>query len=227
MARLGELVLREACAQAAVWNHLHPGAGSLRISVNVAEQQLVDASFPYLVDEVLRWSGLRPDQLVLEITEDIMVEHLDGLTVLRQIRDLGVSLAIDDFGTGQSTLSYIKQFDMASTLKIDQSFVRQMHRGSADQAIVEAIVTMATALDLSIVAEGVEHEADVERLMGLGVGLMQGYLFNRPASAETIGDLTAMLDFAKNESQVGLRPVEIAHGLISTSGETTTTSALG
>jgi EAL domain-containing protein (putative c-di-GMP-specific phosphodiesterase class I) len=130
---------------------------------------------------------------VLEITEDVMVEHLDGLTVLRQIRDLGVSLAIDDFGTGQSSLSYIRQFDMASTLKIDQSFVRQMHAGTADQAIVEAIVTMASALDMKIVAEGVEDHADVNRLLDLGVGLMQGFLFDRPASADAIGDLGVLL----------------------------------
>jgi diguanylate cyclase (GGDEF)-like protein len=193
LAKIGEVVLREACAQAAVWNHLHPGANALRISVNVAEQQLVDSSFPGLVNEVIGWSGLRPEQLVLEITEDVVVEHLDSLTMLRRIRDLGVSLAIDDFGTGQSSLSYIKQFDMATTLKIDKSFVRQMHTASADQAIVEAIVTMASALGLAIVAEGVEHEADVDQLSDLGVTLMQGYFFGRPTSAEAIGDLTTVL----------------------------------
>lgn len=197
LAKLGELVLREACAQAAVWNHLHPGAEALRISVNVAEQQLVDSSFPSLVNEVLGWSGLRPEQLVLEITEDVVVEHLDSLTMLRRIRELGVSLAIDDFGTGQSSLSYIKQFDMATTLKIDKSFVRQMHSGSADQAIVEAIVTMASALDLAIVAEGVEDEDDVDRLCDLGVHLMQGYFFGRPTPAEAVGDLTTILEKAE------------------------------
>ena len=194
LARLGELVLREACAQAAVWNHLYPGADHLRISVNVAEQQLLDSGFPGLVAEVIGWSGLRPDQLVLEITEDVVVEHLDGLTMLRRIRDLGVSLAIDDFGTGQSSLSYIREFDMATTLKIDKSFVRQMHTGTADQAIVEAIVTMASALELAIVAEGVEHEVDVERLQALGVHLMQGYYFGRPVPAESIGDLVSVLN---------------------------------
>ncbi len=194
LARLGELVLREACAQAAVWNHLHPGADNLRISVNVAEQQLVDAAFPKLVDEVIGWSGLRPDQLILEITEDVVVEHLDSLTMLHRIRDLGVSLAIDDFGTGQSSLSYIRDFDMATTLKIDKSFVRQMHTGTADQAIVEAIVTMATALELTIVAEGVEHDADIERLRALGVQLMQGYYFGRPLPAESIGNLVTVLN---------------------------------
>jgi EAL domain-containing protein (putative c-di-GMP-specific phosphodiesterase class I) len=193
LARIGEIVLREACAQAAVWNHLHPGAEALRISVNVAEQQLTDSNFPSLVNEVIGWSGLRPEQLVLEITEDVVVEHLDSLTMLRRIRDLGVSLAIDDFGTGQSSLSYIKQFDMATTLKIDKSFVRQMHTATADQAIVEAIITMASALDLAVVAEGVEHEADVERLRDLGVNLMQGFYFGRPTSSATIGNLAAVL----------------------------------
>ncbi|MGI9613655.1 MAG: putative bifunctional diguanylate cyclase/phosphodiesterase [Acidimicrobiales bacterium] len=205
LSKLGELVLREACAQAAVWNHLHPGAEALRISVNVAEQQLVDSSFPSLVNEVIGWSGLRPEQLVLEITEDVVVEHLDSLTMLRRIRELGVSLAIDDFGTGQSSLSYIKEFDMATTLKIDKSFVSQMHSGSADQAIVEAIVTMASALDLAIVAEGVEGEDDVDRLTRLGVHLMQGYYFGRPTPAEAVGDLTSVLEKAKGLAEGGER----------------------
>ena len=135
MARIGEFVLREACAQAAVWNHLCPEARSLRMEVNVAEQQLIDNSLPSQIEEVLAWSGLSAEQLVVEITENVMVEHLDGLNVLRQLRDLGVSLAIDDFGTGQSSLSYVKQFDMVSTLKIDKGFVKDMNEGAADLAV--------------------------------------------------------------------------------------------
>lgn len=118
---------------------------------------MIDKNFPETVAEVLDWSGLPADQLVLEITEDVIVDHLDGLSILNRIRDLGVSLAIDDFGTGQSSLSYIKQFDMVSTLKIDQVFVREMGDGDSNRAIIEAIVAMAKALGLRVVAEGVEN----------------------------------------------------------------------
>jgi len=104
----------------------------------------------------------------------VIVDHLDGLSILNRIRDLGVSLAIDDFGTGQSSLSYIKQFDMVSTLKIDQVFVREMGDGDSNRAIIEAIVAMAKALDLRVVAEGVETIEQVNQLRGFGVDVMQG-----------------------------------------------------
>jgi len=186
MARLGEVVLREACAQAAVWNHLSPSATKVRMGVNIAEQQLVDPRLASQVAEVLDWSGIDPAQLVLEITEDLIVDHLDGLTVLRDLRDLGVALAIDDFGTGQSSLSYVKQFDMVSTIKIDKAFVDEMHSENVDRAIVEAVVGMASALDLSIVAEGVEHFDQVRELRELGVYLVQGYLFSPPIPADKV-----------------------------------------
>ncbi len=196
MAKIGELVLREACAQTSVWNHLLPAGTGLKIGVNVAEQQLIDSRLPTIVSEVMAWSGIRPDQLVLEITEDVMVEHLAGLDILRQLRDLGLSLAIDDFGTGQSSLSYIPQFDMVSTLKIDQSFVRGMDQGGANLAIVEAIITMASALGLDIVAEGVEREDQFHTLAKLGVRLMQGYLFSAPLPASELSDPSKWISLA-------------------------------
>lgn len=186
MSRIGELVLKEACAQAGVWNHISPGARSIKMGVNVAEQQLTDSHFPDLLSEVVTWAGLAPEQLVLEITEDVIVDHLDGLNVLHQLRGLGVSLAIDDFGTGQSSLSYVKQFDMVSVLKIDKGFVRDMRDADADRAIVEAVVAMASALDLRVVAEGVEYEDQIAQLKELGVGLMQGFLFEAPITPDQI-----------------------------------------
>lgn len=186
MSRLGEFVLREACAQAAVWNHISPAAQSVKMSVNLAEQQLVDTGLPKKIAEVLQWAGMKPEQLVLEITEDVIVDHLDGLNSLREIRNLGVELSIDDFGTGQSSLGYVKQFDMVSNLKIDKRFVRDMRSGDADRAIIEAVVAMASALDMQVVAEGVEYEDQLDQLKDLGVGLMQGYLFNTPVGPDLI-----------------------------------------
>ncbi len=186
MSKLGELVLREACAQAAVWNHIAPAARQVKMSVNLAEQQLVDTGLPRKVADVLTWAGLRPEQLVLEITEDVIVDHLDGLQSLRQLRRLGVELSIDDFGTGQSSLAYVKQFDMVTTLKIDKRFVRDMRTGDADRAIIEAVVAMAKALDMRVIAEGVEFEDQRDELRDLGVGLMQGFLFNPPVGPHRI-----------------------------------------
>ncbi|MEM7273927.1 MAG: EAL domain-containing protein [Actinomycetota bacterium] len=190
MSRLGESVMREACAQAAVWNHISPAAQQIKMSVNLAEQQLVDTGLRARVAEILSWAGLPAEQLVLEITEDLIVDHLDGLDMLSELRMLGVELSIDDFGTGQSSLGYVKQFDMVTTLKIDKRFVTDMRSGEADRAIIEAIVAMASALNMRVVAEGVEFEDQARDLHGMGVNLMQGFLFNQALGPELIDPTT-------------------------------------
>ena len=211
MSRLGEFVLREACAQAAVWNHISPAAQKVRMSVNLAEQQLVDTGLPMRIAEVLSWSGMSPEQLVLEITEDVVVDHLDSLSALRLIRDLGVELAIDDFGTGQSSLGYVKQFDMVTSLKIDKRFVRDMRSGEADRAIIEAIVAMASALDMRVIAEGVEFEDQLDELKSLGVGLMQGYLFDTPLGPDLI-DPAVFFPARSRDATGELGPSEVSEG---------------
>lgn len=208
MAAIGEKVLREACAQAAVWNHLSPDARTVRMSVNIAEQQLLDANFPSLVSDILDWSGLPPQQLVLEILEDVVVDHLDGLATLRELRALGIDLAIDDFGTGQSSLSYIKQFDMVSALKIDKTFVDELGNGSTNTAIIEAIVAMAKALDLRIIAEGVESREQVNHLLGFDVEIMQGFLFNMPVAADAIDPNSWFKP--RSDAPVALKGVQIS-----------------
>ena len=200
MSRLGDFVLREACAQAAVWNHISPAAKQVKMSVNLAEQQLVDTGLQMRVAEVLSWAGLKAEQLVLEITEDIIVDHLDGLDALRDIRALGVELSIDDFGTGQSSLGYVKQFDMVTALKIDQRFVRDMRSGNADRAIIEAVVAMASALEMRVIAEGVEYEDQLEELKELGVNLMQGYIFDKPVDPDAIDPAIFFPDGSKSVS---------------------------
>lgn len=214
MARIGEMVLREACAQASVWNHLVPEARSIRMSVNIAEQQLLDSNLVERVQGILAWSGLPADQLVLEIIEDVIVDHLDGLTGLHDLRRLGVNLAIDDFGTGQSSLSYVKQFDMVSTLKIDKTFIDSMDQGSSNRAIVEAIVAMAKALGLSVVAEGVETEDQVRQLLDLDVHLMQGYLFNKPVASSMIDPEVWFKNRGNQPSATpGLTPLQVSRAL--------------
>jgi predicted signal transduction protein with EAL and GGDEF domain len=185
MARLGEVVLRESLAQKALWTHMEPGANHLSIGVNVAERQLVDPRFPERIEEALEWANVRPEELTLEITEDLMIDHLDGsLSVLRRLGDIGVSLVIDDFGTGRSSLSYVKRLDMIDGIKIDRSFVTGIPKGKVDIAIVEAIVSMAEALELDMVAEGVETIEQARTLSNLGIQRMQGFLFDRPSPAD-------------------------------------------
>lgn len=195
MAALGELVLREACAQSALWNHGALAGAQVGMAVNVAERQLIDRNFPSLVADVLSWSGLDAGQLTLEITEDLVIDHLDSsLSVLRDLKGLGVALSIDDFGTGRSSLSYVKRLDMVDSLKIDRTFVNDLGRGDVSHTIVEAIVSMASALGLTVIAEGVETEEQFRYLRDLGVSLMQGYLFQRPLPSDALEHLVERTD---------------------------------
>jgi diguanylate cyclase (GGDEF)-like protein len=187
MSRLGLTVLRESLAQKTVWNQRHSGMRDVSISVNVAERQLIDRNFPEQVAAAIEWAGLPASELTLEITENVMIERLDdSLSVLRELGDLGVSLAIDDFGTGRSSLAWVKQLDMIDAIKIDRSFIIGIPEGHVDMAIIDAIMLIAEALDLKVVAEGVETVEQAEALELLGVDLMQGYLFHRPAPASAI-----------------------------------------
>jgi EAL domain-containing protein (putative c-di-GMP-specific phosphodiesterase class I) len=187
MAELGMVVMREACAQVAQWKYGHPELAGFTVGVNVAERQLIDPAFPRQVAEVLEFSGLDAGSLTLEITEDLVVEHLGALTVLEDLKSIGVRLAIDDFGTGRSSLSYVKKLQMIDYLKIDKTLVQGVGTGRVDNAILEAIVSMSQALEMQIVAEGVETVDQRDHLLRLGVERMQGYLFHRPIPAGEFG----------------------------------------
>jgi diguanylate cyclase (GGDEF)-like protein len=186
IVEIGHWVLFEACSQMAAWGQAGADAATMTISVNVAEQQLLDQGFVDRVAEVLRATGLPPHQLTLEITEGVVAAHLEELDVLYALRDLGVSFAIDDFGTGQSSLSMLRQFDMVSVLKIDKEFVRSLSHNSTDAAIVQAVVSLARALGLVVVAEGVEAPEQLHQLVDLGVDRVQGFLFDGPLAATEV-----------------------------------------
>jgi diguanylate cyclase (GGDEF)-like protein len=185
MANLGEFVLREACAQAAVWNHISPAARTVKMCVNLAEQQLVDITLAERVAKVLDWARLPAEQLVLEITEDAIVAHRGSHDALRALVGLGVELSIDDFGTGRSSLA-MEQLDMVSLLKIHERFVSDLRNNDAGHDVVGAVQAMAKNLGVRVVAEGVEYEDQLDHLQRMGVDLMQGYLFTSPMGAELI-----------------------------------------
>ncbi|MDX6688028.1 MAG: hypothetical protein QOF86_4156, partial [Baekduia sp.] len=183
---IGAQVLHRACMQAAAWTAAgHP----LRMSVNVAVGQLRDAGFPALVAETLAETGLAADQLCLELTESSLVGDVEHAgAALGRLRDLGVHVAVDDFGTGYSSLAYLHDLPV-DELKIDRSFIARLgHEGAADRDghMVEAIVGMARALGLSVVAEGVETDAQLAFLSGLHCPVAQGYLFAEPRPADAI-----------------------------------------
>ncbi len=188
---LGAWVLVEALEQARRWRELHPGAAPLAMSVNLSARQL---ALPDLVDVVaaaLRETETDPALLCLEITESVaMGQGESTFSVLAALKELGLRLAIDDFGTGYSSLSYLRRYPV-DVLKIDRSFVTGLDRHPANASIVAAVVTLAHALGLTAVAEGVEHPGELQELRRLGGDVGQGYLLGRPMAAKDVERMIA------------------------------------
>ncbi len=180
---IGTWVIEEACREAARWRHSFPDIPALAVSVNVSARQFS----PELVEVVRRAlsaSAVEPRALCLEMTETILMDDTElSVAILQELAGTGVLLSIDDFGTGYSSLSYLKRFPLHE-LKIDKSFVDGLGKKNEDTAIVAAIVAMAHALDLCVVAEGVETADQLQRLRTLGCEQAQGYHLARPGPPE-------------------------------------------
>ena len=181
---IGEWVLQTACRQNRAWQLA--GLAPMKMSVNVSPRQFEDKRLLERVAGALRASGMDAADLELEVTEGVMMRHLQqSVLKMRELTAMGVSLSIDDFGTGYSSLSALKSFPI-SRLKIDQSFVRELGGNADDQAIAMAIIALGHQLNLRVIAEGVETEVQRSFLLDNGCDEMQGYLFSRPVAADAI-----------------------------------------
>ncbi len=218
---IGRWILREACAQAKRWqqqdfsSHLSmsvnvsarqlsdglgpmppmplplPG-GQIDMNINVSARQLQHPDLVREVAQVLKETGLEPHNLVLEITESVLMDEADSsMTVLEELKSLGVRLAIDDFGTGYSSLAYLRVFPV-DFLKIDRQFVRGAGQSESGEIILNSMIDLAHALKLTVVAEGAETAEEVVELRKLGCDLAQGYFFARPLAPEDISALLAI-----------------------------------
>ena len=184
---IGEFVLRQACWQACEWQR--QGLDAIRVSVNLSVHQLRQGKLVSLVRQVLEETGLEPHFLELELTESQLLDSVEHIiATFQQLRDLGVKLAIDDFGTGYSSLSYLKRIPV-DYVKIDQAFIRGLGEGTEDAAITRAIIAMAHGLSLKVVAEGVEHQEQLEFLKAERCDEVQGYLISRPVEAQVLAVL--------------------------------------
>ena len=187
---IGSLVLKEACRQGAEWNARRDEP--LTIRVNLSTRQLERASIVEEVCSVLAESGLPAERLCLEITETaLMTDVEESMRLLTRLRDTGVRLAVDDFGTGFSSLAYLKKFPV-DILKIDQAFIRNLDTDATDEAIVLSIIRLADALDLQVVAEGIEEDAHHTKLVEMGCERGQGFGLARPAPAHAIEELLGL-----------------------------------
>jgi diguanylate cyclase (GGDEF)-like protein len=180
---VGEWVLRASCKQAHAWQDA--GFQGIHIAVNLSTLQFKQPDFAGLVLSILNENGLDPalGAIELELTETLLMNNaVAAIETLIKLREAGIHFSIDDFGTGYSSLSYLKRFPISS-LKIDQSFVRDLSRNKEDEAIVAAIIALGHSLGLNVIAEGVETTAQLDRLRKQGCNEMQGFLFSRPVPA--------------------------------------------
>lgn len=186
---MGKWILLEACTQLKQWQEQYDHEHILQISVNLSSKQLRD---PYLVqeiDKILTHTEINPQNLKIEITESLLMENFDtAMNILLQLQERNTQLCLDDFGTGYSSLSYLHRFPV-DILKIDRSFVMQMHSGNNNLEIIRTIITLAHSLNMRVIAEGIETESQLSQLKSLNCEQGQGYLFSKPVPQEVAESL--------------------------------------
>jgi EAL domain-containing protein (putative c-di-GMP-specific phosphodiesterase class I) len=186
---IGVWVLGEACRQSVAWQKA--GGSRVKVAVNVSAMQFSRSDFVETVAQALSQSGLDPALLELELTESVVMRDLEeSARQMDRLRALGVSISIDDFGTGYSSLSYLRRLPI-DALKIDRSFLKELDRDANTIPLVQAVVTLAHGLGLTVVAEGVETRHQLESLRDVGCDRFQGFLLGEPAPPEAIERLLA------------------------------------
>lgn len=180
---MGEWVIREVCRQMNEWRD--KGLPLVRIAVNVTSQQLKQANFAERVKALLQEYQIDPTYLEIEITENVIITHIEVMRMIDQLKKIGVTIVLDDFGIGSSSLNYLKQIHI-DRLKIDQSFVQNIAKSRSDEVIIEAIMTMARSLNFKVVAEGVESEKQINFLKSQHCDEVQGFFLSQPLSANSL-----------------------------------------
>jgi EAL domain-containing protein (putative c-di-GMP-specific phosphodiesterase class I) len=176
---IGEWVLDNACAQLKKWEG-ETLTRDLFIAINVSAKQFHQPDFVIQVQEAIRKHAIDPTKLKLELTESMLLDHVgETIATMIALKQIGVKISLDDFGTGYSSLQYLKRLPL-DQFKIDKSFVRDLSVSSSDRAIAQSIIAMAHSLELDVIAEGVETEAQCDFLMKHGCVHYQGYLFGKP-----------------------------------------------
>ena len=179
---IGEWITYEACRQISIWNEAGYSKHPLTISVNLSVRQLCDRKLIKMIRNVLSETGIKPQWLVLEITESMVMDSPEEkIRILEELQSFGISIAIDDFGTGYSSLSYVRKLPI-DILKVDREFIKDINLDRNGEAIIRAILALSKSLGLKVVAEGVEEASQVEFLKEIGCDFVQGFFFSKPLS---------------------------------------------
>lgn len=200
IVKIGQWVLREACLQNKCWQdkQLPP----MRVAVNVSPKQFFQPNFVEMVADVLEETGLSPNYLELELTENLILrEDEPVIEQVHRLKHLGVSIALDDFGAGYSSISHLKKIPV-DRIKIDQSFIHRIYESKEDLAIVRALITLATGLNIQVIAEGVETLLQVKMLIANDCAELQGFYFSEGVPADQIEV------FLRQFAQGGMPPIE-------------------
>lgn len=193
---IGEWVLRTACKQNKAWQDM--GLPRISIAVNITTKQFRFYNFKQMISNILEETGLEAKYLELELTENIIINNMDMVNTIRDLKKLGIQIVLDDFGIGYSSLNYLRQISI-DRLKIDQSYIQNIESDRGDDVIIQAIIAMAKSLNLEVLAEGVETKKQLEFLKTYKCGEVQGYFFSKPISAEECEKLL--------RSEVGLKDI--------------------
>ena len=187
IAEIGAWVLNEACKQLKEWQDI--GYSDLTISVNLSARQFKDADLVETVEAAITQAGICPENLELEITESIALDDITySIDTIQRLKEIGIKFSLDDFGTGYSSMNYLKYLPV-SNLKIDKSFMKTMIDDESDKVIVSTIIALARALDLDVIAEGVENSEQVSFLKEAQCNIVQGYLYSVPVSKHDADEL--------------------------------------
>lgn len=194
--KISEWVLLSACNQIKQWQRA--GLPNIKVAVNIAARQFQQQNFLQVISNTIAKTGIRPECLELEITENSLMANTDTtIRTLQELKKIGVKIAIDDFGTGYSSLNYLKRFPI-DTLKIDRSFINEMLKNKENEAIVKSIITLAHSLNFSVVAEGVETMDQLAFLKQKNCDYVQGFLFSKPIPMKTfMNEVTYLQTVAK------------------------------
>lgn len=210
MPALGLMVLNRACEQLAAWA-LDPVTAELTVAVNISAQQLYNDEFVDQVLDALRRSGAPARHLTLELTESLLLDDMEeAIDRMGRLRTHGIRFSIDDFGTGYSSLAYLQRLPI-DQLKIDRSFVQDLPHSASSLAIVKAIIALAQALDLKVIAEGVEFEAQHDTLRTNACHHFQGFLFARPMAVEKVAEAKKALSTYRLEQEMCATPSAATH----------------
>lgn len=201
---IGEWVLRTACFQNKAWQD--SGLPPIRVAVNLANQQLKQPDLVAMIRNILQETGLDPQYLEIELTENVLINNIEVINRIHELKEMGMQIALDDFGTGYTNINYLKQIPLNS-LKLDKSIIDNIDSNRSDEVIMQAIIAMASSLNFEVLAEGVETQKQLDCLKTVNCENIQGFYFSKPLHSQDVEELLKNPDSFKTQENAYIKAV--------------------